>query len=255
MKTLKQIRVTVAAVLAGAIAAPLVLLAADAPAEQVAALKKEFDTAYNAYLTEARATKNPTPEQRAAITAKSPLPKFAPRFLELGEKLGKDAAAVESLSFAIRLDGRGANGQKAMEILERDHYNSPQLAALVPMLRSFRTPAADKLLATVTEKSTDPALQGSLLMSKAAALKANNPTEAEKLYNQVIAKYASAKTGTGTTTLGELAKSEIAAMKGAADFAVGKAAPEIEGEDLNGAKFKLSDYRGKVVVIDFWGDW
>ena len=32
-------------------------------------------------------------------------------------------------------------------------------------------------------------------------------------------------------------------------------APEIEAEDLDGVNFKLSDYRGKVVVIDFWGDW
>ena len=32
-------------------------------------------------------------------------------------------------------------------------------------------------------------------------------------------------------------------------------APEIEGEDLDGAKFKLSEYRGKVVLLDFWGNW
>ena len=37
--------------------------------------------------------------------------------------------------------------------------------------------------------------------------------------------------------------------------AVGQLAPEIEGEDLDGAKFKLSDYRGKVVMLDFYGDW
>lgn len=36
---------------------------------------------------------------------------------------------------------------------------------------------------------------------------------------------------------------------------VGNLAPEIRGEDLDGVKFKLSDYRGKVVVLDFWGDW
>ncbi len=38
-------------------------------------------------------------------------------------------------------------------------------------------------------------------------------------------------------------------------FNVGDTADDIEGEDLSGAKFKLSDYRGKVVVLDFWGDW
>jgi cytochrome oxidase Cu insertion factor (SCO1/SenC/PrrC family) len=37
--------------------------------------------------------------------------------------------------------------------------------------------------------------------------------------------------------------------------AVGKPAPEIEGEDADGKKFKLSDYRGKVVLLDFWGNW
>lgn len=35
----------------------------------------------------------------------------------------------------------------------------------------------------------------------------------------------------------------------------GKPAPEIEGEDVDGKSFRLSDYRGKVVVLDFWGDW
>jgi cytochrome oxidase Cu insertion factor (SCO1/SenC/PrrC family) len=39
------------------------------------------------------------------------------------------------------------------------------------------------------------------------------------------------------------------------DLAIGKLAPEISGVDVDGRKFKLSDYRGKVVVLDFWGDW
>lgn len=38
-------------------------------------------------------------------------------------------------------------------------------------------------------------------------------------------------------------------------LSVGKAAPEIKAEDLDGKEFKLSDYRGKVVVLDFWGNW
>jgi hypothetical protein len=36
---------------------------------------------------------------------------------------------------------------------------------------------------------------------------------------------------------------------------IGMVAPDIEAPDLDGVTFKLSDYRGKVVVIDFWGDW
>jgi len=38
-------------------------------------------------------------------------------------------------------------------------------------------------------------------------------------------------------------------------LAVGNYAPDIEGTDLDGNAFKLSDYRGKVVMLDFWGDW
>lgn len=38
-------------------------------------------------------------------------------------------------------------------------------------------------------------------------------------------------------------------------FRVGNIAPEIVGEDIDGETFRLSDYRGKVVVVDFWGDW
>lgn len=32
-------------------------------------------------------------------------------------------------------------------------------------------------------------------------------------------------------------------------------APDISGEDVDGRPFKLSDYRGKVVVLVFWGHW
>jgi cytochrome oxidase Cu insertion factor (SCO1/SenC/PrrC family) len=38
-------------------------------------------------------------------------------------------------------------------------------------------------------------------------------------------------------------------------LAVGNLAPDIENEDLDGETFKLSDYRGKVVMLDFWGNW
>jgi peroxiredoxin len=36
---------------------------------------------------------------------------------------------------------------------------------------------------------------------------------------------------------------------------VGKPAPEIGGPDLDGREFRLSDYRGKVVVLTFTGEW
>jgi peroxiredoxin len=39
------------------------------------------------------------------------------------------------------------------------------------------------------------------------------------------------------------------------NLAIGKTAPDIVGDDLDGKPLKLSDYRGKVVVLDFWGNW
>lgn len=52
--------------------------------------------------------------------------------------------------------------------------------------------------------------------------------------------------------LGDLARAELFSIR---NLAIGCTAPEIEGVDLEGQRFKLSDYRGKVVLLEFWGDW
>ncbi len=36
---------------------------------------------------------------------------------------------------------------------------------------------------------------------------------------------------------------------------IGAAAPEITGKDIFGKPLKLSQFKGKVVLLDFWGDW
>ena len=36
---------------------------------------------------------------------------------------------------------------------------------------------------------------------------------------------------------------------------IGQSAPDIQGTDADGQAFRLSDYRGKVVMLDFWGNW
>jgi thiol-disulfide isomerase/thioredoxin len=46
-----------------------------------------------------------------------------------------------------------------------------------------------------------------------------------------------------------------AARHTVSSLTVGKVAPEIEGRDLEGAPLKLSDLKGKVVVLVFWGQW
>ena len=47
----------------------------------------------------------------------------------------------------------------------------------------------------------------------------------------------------------------LAPASQAAGFDVGQTDPEITGKDLEGKPMKLSEFRGKVVVLDFWGHW
>ena len=53
-------------------------------------------------------------------------------------------------------------------------------------------------------------------------------------------------------TLGVIASGELFAQR---SLGVGKIAPEIEGTDHEGKGFKLSEFRGKVVVVTFSGNW
>ncbi len=36
---------------------------------------------------------------------------------------------------------------------------------------------------------------------------------------------------------------------------IGEKIKDIIGEDVEGEEFSLSDYEGKVIMLDFWGDW
>ena len=38
-------------------------------------------------------------------------------------------------------------------------------------------------------------------------------------------------------------------------LSVGSVAPDFDARTLDGHEFKLSDYRGKVVLVDFYGFW
>ena len=56
----------------------------------------------------------------------------------------------------------------------------------------------------------------------------------------------------GDEKMGEIASRSLFRIR---HLSIGRVAPEIESEDISGKKFKLSDYRGKVVVLSFWGHW
>jgi hypothetical protein len=75
--------------------------------------------------------------------------------------------------------------------------------------------------------------------------------EAENLFERVVKEFADIK-WYRKKTIGDGARGALFEMH---NLAIGKTAPDIAGEDIDGKKFKLSDYRGKVVLLDFWGNW
>lgn len=53
----------------------------------------------------------------------------------------------------------------------------------------------------------------------------------------------------------DLASSVKTRIKMRENFSLGMSPPDIVGIDLDEVEFALSDYKGKVLFIDFWGDW
>jgi hypothetical protein len=80
--------------------------------------------------------------------------------------------------------------------------------------------------------------------------------EAEAILDRLLSNKdlanVSYERGDKTRTVGQTAEAELFEMR---HLLPGKMSPDIEGEDIDGKRFKLSDYRGKVVLLDFWGDW
>ena len=72
--------------------------------------------------------------------------------------------------------------------------------------------------------------------------------EVEAILERAAEKYGDVKMPFGGT-VGDNAKTELFAIR---HLAVGKEAPDIEGPDQDGVRFKLSDYRGKVVLLYLW---
>ncbi|MDG3002163.1 TlpA family protein disulfide reductase [Paludisphaera mucosa] len=123
------------------------------------------------------------------------------------------------------------------------HSRLSVLAAESPQTR-------DKLEAAYGKENLE-----SILKIDADRLAAESVTLAE----HVAAEYADVPWWLGLPpgapkprTLGSYAADMLARER---ETAVGRRMPEIVGEDVGGEPLRLSDYRGKVVVIVFWASW
>jgi hypothetical protein len=80
--------------------------------------------------------------------------------------------------------------------------------------------------------------------------RANFAARIETLFERAAGEYANVTFRSGT--VGEMAKSELYAIR---HLSVGRVAPDIEGKDQDGTQFKLSNYRGKVLLLYFWSEY
>jgi hypothetical protein len=83
-----------------------------------------------------------------------------------------------------------------------------------------------------------------------AAAAAKLRQEREKLLEEAAGKYAEVT----MPHEGTVGKKAAGMLFDARYLSVGKPAPEIKGMDQEGKEFALSDYKGKVVLLDFWSE-
>jgi hypothetical protein len=184
--------------------------------------------------------------------------------------------------------GRGDDNlqTKAIAILVRDHIRNPKLALACQRAGYGFSKDCQMLLRTALEKSPHRDVQAMACLRLAqffkgrlqrldllkerpdmarrydglfgkdylAALRRRDRGEAEKeieaLFEQAAEKYGDVKAAFGGT-IGQRAKSELHELR---HLSVGRPAQEIEGQDQHGQRFKLSDYRGRVVLLYFWSE-
>jgi hypothetical protein len=194
---------------------------------------------------------------KAAAAATSPeaaARELLPRFLAAAARQQGKAEAVPLLLWVARHGGLEADVAKAALTLVDDHVKDPaigELAEHLPFLATYDAAPAASLLARIVDGNSHPEVQARALFARASLTFTRPDAAAEQLLaaRDDLAKVAKL---TKDKALAARAEGMAAADRG---LAIGSAAPEIAGFDLDGTPFRLSDYRGKVVVLDFWGDW
>ena len=200
---------------------------------------------------------------------------FGTRDIELADRYVGDASirvlAYAAANFAGNKDTAKAIAERIEKNLKSAKLGDVLENAMV-LQRGLGEEEGNKLLDRVIAESPHALpkawakyWQGQILSMQASTLqrnagakdateeqKAKAKEEVPKVKEKADALFAeAAKLSEGT---------EHAARLGAPMFEkerlqIGKEVPDIVGEDVDGVAFKLSDYRGKVVMIDYWGFW
>jgi len=247
-------------------------------------LKAESDQAESDFMTEVQNA--PREEQMELYMSGGQKEEYAARFIEFATKHPKTESTYEALTIAAK-NGAGDVASKALNSLAENFADDKRLVEILPNMNhgGMGMPAQrhEDFLKTLAEKSTVPVIKGGASitlyqflssLSELQDMIKDQPEMAESIPEESLAylnkergeeefksnligildeiseKYADVKFG--RQKLGDLVAEEKFVFE---NLSLGATAPEIDGIDLDGKPFKLSDYKGKVVMLDFWGDW
>jgi hypothetical protein len=239
------------------------------PKEQYTSIVKEFQKEQNQW--QKAYTDAKTAEERKKLLDSRPgVGPTAEKLVQLAGKSPKDEVAFDALFWVLSTVGNGPHAEKALDLITKQYLEDPRVAKVLPI---FARPISgnDKLLQTIFDKNFDKAVKGFAtfylaqnLNNQAAAAERQKKTDmasdfrrrAEALFERADKEFGDVKDAAEingkSRTLRDLVEPELFELR---FLVVGKTAPDIEAEDLDGKAFKLSDYRGKVVLLDFWGHW
>ena len=181
---------------------------------------------------------------------------FKPAYEALAEKYRGTEEALGAKLWLLRNTwwhrDEGTMEKKAAALADEilsQYPESEQLAGIPDCYFSFSAADRERILSTLSEKSKHAKVRGSALLRLGLSSKG---VRRKEILERLVKEYA--EVPHHFTTVGAMAAASLSPHP-ADDLAVGKAAPEIEGRTRDGKPIRLSAYRGKVVVIDFFGDW
>ncbi len=183
---------------------------------------------------------------------------LGPKFLALASKAkGTTSGLRARMQHFNMASGPGMKPAELMklaqEIVKLEAKNPDMARALSQIggLRDMTEQPAEKskivaMMQEVETKSPFPGVKAQAMYERGQTLYSlGKKDDALALLKSVTTKYA-------TTAAANEAKGTIFELE---NLQVGKVAPDFEAKDEKDTAFKLSEYRGKVVVVDFWGFW
>jgi len=175
------------------------------------------------------------------------------------------AAAQFVVQSAAKVGGGGKDVESAVNLIAEHHAGSPKVIELLLPAAMGLDGAGDNLLKAVSERGADKEAKATATFLRGYKIaQAVEDEEDEKKINAMVAEAGNLiekamkdapEARLGRITLGEFGKRELENLKGITLVSVGKPAPNVETTTLEGKRIQLSDYKGKVVLLDIWATW